>query len=264
MNKEYKITVKHVLNTRLKGVGNGVKTFYPLYVQVNCRRQFTKFPSKWDFDFAVEDFDLEKKKISNILNKEIEEVTKIIKILDPNDDNFQLKSLTTLYQSLCKEMNLVEYIQDILKDKIIEYGESLIDKDLVEFEMYKLKISHYNSYLLKKTDPVQVLNDLLTPYHINELRSKYHTIVWHIKEWVGFLCNDIRNKKLAIPNQYYIINFINGDFEQDLNNYFKMTILNDKTASIFDKGELLEITKEVINSIKGLLQDSMKDWKKWV
>lgn len=263
--KHYKITIKHVLNTELKATEFSEGFFgspsYPVYVRVICRRQTTWFPSKWGFEFSKEDF--EKKSINHaiLLKKEIEDVRELIEILQPEDDKFKIKPLPKLYAFVCRERKLVEYVEDILRNKILEFGERLFDNDLVAFEKYKQEVLQYSEFVWKRTHPLEIVNAIFLDSSRNEIVGQYHSMVWNIRAWESILMNAIRVTNFAQNKTYFLINFINGEFEQDLSNYLKKEILSLPDIDTLTKSETLPQVRPMIDSMRKLFVNHINELK---
>jgi len=254
--KHYKITIKHVLNTDLKATELGEGFFgnpsYPVYVRVICRRQTTWFPSKWGFEFSKENFEKEVINHAIVLKKEIEDVRELIEILQPEKDEFKIKPLPKLYAFVCRERKLVEYIEEVLRIKILEFGESLFDSDLVAYEKYKQEVLQYSEFVWKRTHPLEIVNTIFLDLTRNEIVSQYHSLVWNIRAWESILINAIRIPNFAQNKTYFLIDFINGEFEQDLSNYLKKEILSLPNVDTLTKKEALPQVKPMIDSMRKL------------
>lgn len=113
-----KITVKHYLDKRLKATEPSkdeifIKTndgyYYPLYVQVICKRQNTKFrsyikPSNGAADFGIHKIDVALDHTSNqqlrkLIEKEKNSIQAVVSLLRPfENDGFHLAGFSTAYE----------------------------------------------------------------------------------------------------------------------------------------------------------------------
>ena len=113
-----KITVKHYLDKRLKATAPSkdevfIKTTegycYPLYVQVICKRQNTKFrshikPSNSVAEFGIHKIDVALDNTSNLqlrkpIEKEKQSIQAVISLLRPfENDGFHLAGFSTVYE----------------------------------------------------------------------------------------------------------------------------------------------------------------------
>lgn len=263
--KQYKITIKHVLNTDLKATELSEGFFgnpsYPVYVRLICRRQTTWFPSKWGFEFSKENFEKESINHAIVLKREIEDVRELIEILQPEDDDFKIKPLPKLYAFVCRERKLVEYIEEVLRIKILEFGENLFDNDLVAYEKYKQEVLKYSEFVWKRTHPLEIVNTIFLDSTRNEIVRQYHSLVWNIRAWESILMNTIKIPNFAQNKTYFLIDFINGEFEQDLSNYLKKEILSLSKVDSLTKKETLPQVKPIIDSMRKLFVNHINELK---
>lgn len=113
-----KITVKYYLDKRLKATEPSkdeifIKTndgyYYPLYVQVICKRQNTKFrsyikPSNGAADFGIHKIDValdntSNKQLGKLIEKEKKSIQALVSLLRPfENDGFHLAGFSSVYE----------------------------------------------------------------------------------------------------------------------------------------------------------------------
>ena len=81
-----KITVKHYLNKTVKPRFNGKTNTYPIYVQIIANRVNYKMKSNFDYwEGYITDSDFDSDFVRNSLNKERQEIEKVVSYLIEND-----------------------------------------------------------------------------------------------------------------------------------------------------------------------------------
>src|SRR5687767_11185523 len=104
-----KITIKHYLNTKLKGTEENNVVLYPIYVQITYNRKNTNFSSEYDRKFSINTNIDELKEslvIGNIF-KEEERVIRDIILYESSlrNETFDLKDLKNKYELFKKPIH---------------------------------------------------------------------------------------------------------------------------------------------------------------
>ena len=110
----------------------------------------------------------------------------------------------------------------------------------------------YSEFVWKRTHPLEIVNTIFLDLTRNEIVSQYHSLVWNIRAWESILINAIRIPNFAQNKTYFLIDFINGEFEQDLSNYLKKEILSLPNVDTLTKKEALPQVKPMIDSMRKL------------
>lgn len=103
-----KITVKHYLNKTVKPRFNGKTNTYPIYVQIIANRVNYKMKSNFDYwEGYITDSDFDSDFVRNSLNKERQEIEKVVSYLIENDktDLLNTNSFKKLSAKLWNTLN---------------------------------------------------------------------------------------------------------------------------------------------------------------
>ncbi len=136
-----KITLKYYLDHRLKSTQASKDEFflkaadgyyYPLYVQVICKRQNTKFksfikPPRRSSDFGVHEVgcdlgDTDDKKLSRLIEQEKKSIRTVVLLLRPfENEKFSLAGFSSVYRRSVIEMRLLvsDHCKQALKKVIL-------------------------------------------------------------------------------------------------------------------------------------------------
>lgn len=190
INKEGKITVKHFLNTRLKGrLQDNGELAYPLYVRIRVKDQQTEFKSRIAVFVSPEQFEWFLRENKTHIEHDIYVLTDIVKRLKPFEkQQFSLDSITRRYAIQDIRAQLKEGLKEAVatsylnskesgnfNDSTTEYDgdEYLYRSQLIE-DHPLLKIIDWN------LDPSLILGSLkeLAPYarkELEKLEKQYKT-----------------------------------------------------------------------------------------
>jgi hypothetical protein len=104
---ESKVTVKHFLNTRLKGkLQEDGQIGYPLYIRLTAKGLHTDFKSQIPNYVSVDKFDSFQQEYKTHLGHETRIIEDIVKKLKPDDNqNFSLDSVSKDYESSVKSFS---------------------------------------------------------------------------------------------------------------------------------------------------------------
>ncbi|SOD88536.1 hypothetical protein [Spirosoma fluviale] len=118
LSREGKITVKHFLNTRLKGKQQADgSNAYPLYVRIMVKGQQSDIKSRLTGLIQPEHYDWFKNEYRLFLEQEIKDITTIIKGLNPfNKQDFLIQAVTSSYSQSTTPFTII--IEDCLKDEL--------------------------------------------------------------------------------------------------------------------------------------------------
>ncbi len=199
-----KVTVKHYIDTRLKTKGRSKNKFllkaddgyyYPLYVQVVCKRQNTKLKSHIKSSFRDEDFtvnslkssidDNQNVKLRKLILDEKKNIQLAISLMKPEgNDRFSLAGFNLFYEKVMVPVKLL-FAQNSKHELKLLLKKSTI-KELVEIINWELD---YNS-IRKGLDDILFRNKKIKQSFINEIKA--------LDNAFSLLNNYVANKKMPL------------------------------------------------------------------
>jgi hypothetical protein len=244
-----KITVKHYLNTKLKGHEENGVTHYPLYVQITYNRKNTNFASEYNQRLS-QNIDLEELKTSivagNILKEEARVITDIIHFESTlRGDTFDLKDLKNKYEFYKKPLHsllnnyLVPKVGKFMSmqteckpfDSIynFSYKSDLFFAPSVNFEDYLFSI--------KKTIPdfMSILNKEVSMGHefiFSSNKASLHQEIKVYETFCRFCKPELSFSSYPTPR---LIDWLNGKFKKAFSLFLTETLLqqNDDIATTY-------------------------------
>ena len=166
---EYKITVKHYLNTTVNEYDNHGNSVYPYYVQVTHRSKNTRFRSRIKPVFQNQQYRIEISPDEAIL-RDIAFIEFLIKGYEKynseNDGKYDVSDLASFYHS--ENFELVSYVDDSLRHEIVRFiYDNVKTEDVFEINLYE------------NIKPLTYFENLKVKYPIlNLLRQEYNSNVW--------------------------------------------------------------------------------------
>lgn len=241
-----KITVKHYLDKRLKSQENSkdeifIKAsdgyYYPLYVQVICKRQNTKFksyikPLKKDTDFGVHKMDgvldnTDHKELRLLIEEEKRSIQTMVSLLRPfENDGFQLAGFSAVYEKAvidlkslignhCKQTMNKLLLSSKLKDfgKVIDWD---LDYQIIVKGLNKVVGSKVPGWqgLREKTEEINAVFDGYNQY-VNKKTISFHEwlIGAHQIIFQKFLN---RKRKSNFKKAGHVVEQITADYFEEL------------------------------------------------
>lgn len=179
---DYKITVKHYLNTKITVFQPGWGNAHPIYLQITLKRQTTLIKSKFPLGLTIDKYKQWSANDSSFiraLEREKERVIYLIKLLKPFEhEDFDLSNISLAYN---EDMRSLKYNIDTFLNFEIE-------RVALECEPHL-----YDSYI--DASPLATLEYYARKFPaVLELKKLYSSNIWFFEVYLDLIGKGVRNE----------------------------------------------------------------------
>jgi len=186
-SKDYKVTINHKLNFKLKPKA-GTGELFPLYLEVRAKRQITFLKSRFGAYVTKETFEvfLKDDLVKLALEYEKAEIENSIRNFGINEDNFLL---TSWYEAYSKQLSESKWPDSVIKRMVDPIHDFCITNNISEDD-----IKYYFSKKEQIESTIRILSALNYPQFIELYDSlSYQKIL--MEAFSAYDVSQVKNKK---------------------------------------------------------------------